>query len=84
MDKFNWKCFRALINATGRSLDDLAKNMGVTKQTISSWKSGKGTPSFENAAAIAKFFRISMEDLTFEPGFQAPDNENTEPMEGII
>lgn len=84
MDTFNWKCFRALIKATGRSLDDLAKDMGVTKQTISGWKSGRTIPSLNNLSLIAKFFKIQMEDLMFEPDFQAFEDGSTEPVEGTI
>lgn len=86
MEVFNWRCFRVLLRATGRSLDDLAEDMGVTKQTISAWKSGRSVPTLNSLSLIAKFFKIPMEDLMVESNEIRldDDNQNTEAVEGVV
>ena len=43
--------------------EDLAKSMGVSRQTISSLENGRYNPSIMLAYKIAKFFGMSIEDV---------------------
>lgn len=43
--------------------DDLAKAVGVTRQTIISLESGKYTASLQLAHKLAKYFGVAIEDL---------------------
>lgn len=47
----------------GLSQDEFAKTIGVSRQTISSIKTGKYNPSLELAFSIADFFNKSIEDI---------------------
>ena len=43
--------------------DELAKLMGVSRQTISSLETGKYNPSIYLAYKIAKYFEMTIEDV---------------------
>lgn len=43
--------------------DDLAKEVGVTRQTVISLESGKYDASLKLAHKIAKFFDVSIEEI---------------------
>ena len=43
--------------------DELAKLMGVSRQTISSLETGKYNPSIYLAYKIAKYFEMAIEDV---------------------
>ena len=43
--------------------EDLAKSMGVSRQTISSLENGRYTPSILLAHKIAKFFGLTIEEV---------------------
>lgn len=43
--------------------DELAKVMGVSRQTISSLENGRYNPSIMLAYKIAKYFNMSIEDV---------------------
>ena len=43
--------------------DELAKAMGVSRQTISSLENGRYNPSIMLAYKIAKFFGMTIEDV---------------------
>jgi len=44
---------------------DLAKALGVSRQTISAIENGKYNPSLELAFAIADYFELKIEDIFF-------------------
>ena len=50
-------------NAKGIRQDDLAKLMGVSRQTISSLENGRYNPSILLAHKIAKFFGMTIEEV---------------------
>ena len=50
-------------NAKGIRQDDLAKLMGVSRQTISSLENGRYNPSILLAHKIAKFFGMTIEGV---------------------
>ena len=43
--------------------DDLADNLYVTRQLVSKWENGIGVPSIDDLIAMAKIFKISIDDL---------------------
>ena len=54
------KYYRALYNLTQ---EDLAKKLGVSRQTIIAIEKGKYDPSLKLAFKIAKFFGVKIEDI---------------------
>jgi putative transcriptional regulator len=47
------------------SQEDLASNLGVTRQTINAIENDKYNPSLELAFKIAKFFEATIESVFF-------------------
>ena len=43
--------------------DDLADKLYVTRQLVSKWENGIGVPSIDDLIAMAKIFKISIDDL---------------------
>ena len=41
----------------------VAESIGVSRQAVSKWESGKSDPSTSNLVALAKLYGISVEDL---------------------
>ncbi len=54
------KEFRSRLKATQ---DELAKAVGVTRQTIISLENGKYNASLQLAHRLSRFFKVSIEDL---------------------
>ena len=54
------RVFRAMRNVTQ---DELAKALGVTRQTIIAIENEKYSPSLELAFKIAKYFETTIEDV---------------------
>ncbi len=54
------KVERAIKNVTQ---EDLAKNIGVSRQTINAMEKGKYVPSTVLALKIAKYFNTSVENI---------------------
>lgn len=46
--------------AKGLNETDLARNLDLSKQTISAWKSGKRSPKQPTVITIANFFNVSV------------------------
>ena len=54
------KVYRAMQNITQ---EDLAKAIGVTRQTVIAMEKGKYNPSLELAFKIARYFKVSIENI---------------------
>ncbi|UXM84786.1 helix-turn-helix transcriptional regulator [Methanococcus aeolicus] len=54
------KVYRAMY---GLTQEDLAKKLGVSRQTIISIEKGKYDPSIKLAFKIAKYFNVKIEDI---------------------
>lgn len=52
-----------LMESNGVSGNDLAEAVGVTKQSVSAWRTGKSSIDIENVPAICRFFGISIDDF---------------------
>ena len=58
--KAKLKVFRAMRDLTQEAL---AKEIGVTRQTVIAIEKGKYNPSLELAFKIARYFDVSIEDI---------------------
>ncbi|MFB0503072.1 MAG: helix-turn-helix transcriptional regulator [Candidatus Bathyarchaeia archaeon] len=58
--KSKLKVYRAMHDLTQ---EDLAREIGITRQTIISIEKGKYNPSLELAFKIARYFEVSIEDI---------------------
>lgn len=54
---------RALRIKKGESQEQVASAIGITKQTLSGIETGYRAPSIEVAVALAKYFRIMLDEL---------------------
>lgn len=54
---------RQLREARGMTQVELARQLSVTKQSVSNWENNNIQPSVEMAVAIADFFGVSLDDL---------------------
>jgi putative transcriptional regulator len=54
---------RTLRAARGLSQGDLAKALGVSRQTINSIETDRYTPSLPLAIALARFFELPVEEI---------------------
>ena len=54
-----------LRKARGWSQVDLAKRLGITKQTVSNWENGKALPDVETLLQIAEKLNIDVNDLVY-------------------
>ena len=56
-----WKSRKAIVNEGG--VEELAKMLGVSRQTISSLENGRYNPSIFLAFKIARLFEMPIEDI---------------------
>jgi len=54
------KVYRAMQNLTQ---EDLAKTIGVTRQTVIAMEKGKYNPSLALAFKIARYFKVTIENI---------------------
>ena len=54
---------RQLREARGMTQVELARQLSVTKQSVSNWENNNIQPSVEMAVAIADFFGVTLVDL---------------------
>ncbi len=58
----NLKVYRAMHDLTQ---EDLAKAIGITRQTVIAMEKGKYNPSLQLAFKIANYFKVNIEDIFF-------------------
>ncbi|MGT2750192.1 helix-turn-helix transcriptional regulator [Streptococcus orisasini] len=49
----------------GLSQEKLAEELHISRQAITKWESGAGTPDIANLKALSEFFQVSIDDLLF-------------------
>ena len=54
---------KMLRKQAGRSQEQLAEKLGVSRQAVTKWETGAGIPDIENIMAISMLFDISIDDL---------------------
>lgn len=47
----------------GMSQEKLAEKIGVSRQAVTKWENGTGTPDISNLIAIAELFQVSLDEL---------------------
>ena len=47
----------------GKTQEDLAQELSVSRQTISNWETGSAQPTIDKAIALAKLYDISLDEL---------------------
>lgn len=50
----------------GLSQGDVAEKLNITRQSISRWETGKGTPDLENLVLLSKLYQVSTDELLKE------------------
>ena len=53
----------ALRKRAGMSQQEVAAAIGVTRQTISNWELGQGSPALDKAAELARLYGVTLDDL---------------------
>ena len=53
--------FLALLEQTGKTPYQVAKDTGVSTATLTSWKQGKYTPKLDKIKTLADYFGVSVE-----------------------
>lgn len=60
--KFN-ETLQQLRKAAGLSQEDVAKQLFVSRQSVSKWENGGAEPGIENLKALAKLYGVTMDEL---------------------
>ena len=60
------------------SQEQLADKIGVSRQTISAWESGKASPELDKTTAISKLFSVSIDELVGEIKTEASNFDKKE------
>lgn len=61
----------------GLSQEQLAEKIGVSRQAITKWETGKGLPDVENMLIIAEIFKTTLDELLMD---SAPIQKQKEPV----
>lgn len=59
------KNIKKIRTAKNLTQDDIAKNLFVTRQTVSSWESGRTQPDIETLCKLSEIFGVPVEDLIY-------------------
>ncbi len=63
----------ALRKKSGLSQEQLAEQLGVSRQAISKWESGASSPESDKLIVISNYFHVSLDDLMKESNGQSND-----------
>ena len=58
----------------GLSQEQLAERIGVSRQAITKWETGKGMPDIENMMILAEIFKTTLDDLVSQAMPQSAQN----------
>lgn len=74
-----YKIFEQLMERKGVSPADVSKATGISKSSLSGWKSGSYTPKADKLYALAQYFGVPMETF-FGAGVGSITEKNLEPI----
>lgn len=57
---------RSLRAKTGKTAEQVADDIGVSRQTVYAYETGDKTPTPANMALLATYYQVSLEELFFE------------------
>ncbi len=69
-----------LRRAYGLSQEELAEKLGVSRQAVSKWERGESSPDTDNLIALAKLYRVSLDELLGLGAPQQPQEEGEAPV----
>lgn len=55
--------FRELLAESGKMQKDICDDLGVSRPTLSNWKTGYSEPNFDDIIMLAKYFDVSIDYL---------------------
>ena len=61
---------------TGFSQEMVAERVGVSRQAVTKWESGRATPTAENLAALAQLYQVPLEELMEDGSARVKDGED--------
>lgn len=64
---------RQLRERSGMSQEKLAEQLGVSRQVITKWENGTGTPKIDNLKALADCFHVTLDELLGRTEAADPD-----------
>ena len=50
----------------GLSQEQLAERIGVSRQAITKWETGRGLPDVENMVILAEIFKMTLDELVLQ------------------
>lgn len=62
------KTIRELRESAGLTQLELAMSLGCTPSAVYNWERGRSEPRASQVRAMARLFRVSMDDIDFEVG----------------
>lgn len=65
--------------ARGLSQADAAERLNVSRQAISRWETGVGTPSLDSLIQMSQLYGVSLNELVYGPETAQPREEMMEP-----
>lgn len=63
MENSNFDRFYKLRKQSGKSQEEIADQLGISRQALSKWENGESFPTTENLIALAKVYDVSMDEL---------------------
>lgn len=60
----------------GLSQEEVAKEIGVSRQTISKWELNETSPDLKQAIKLAEIFKISLDELTYQQNKEKKENKS--------
>ena len=58
---------KALRRRAGLSQEQVAEQVGVSRQAVAKWEAGQSAPSTENLRKLAQVLQVGLEELAGEP-----------------
>ena len=66
---------KTLIKGSGKTQIQICKDLGISKQKLTNWKSGYSSPTLEDVVMLARYFGVSSDYLL---GIENEDGANAE------
>ena len=81
--------FNSLLEASPKSATQIADDLGLSKQAISTWRTGKNTPKRPTLLTIANYFGVDVDwlsgfDVPMRPYTDAPASASRKPTDSDI